>query len=660
MPEKQQNPYKIKRNPDEIKQKIETQEAPFKGITSNIVIATDLRKKPRPELDGKTLEIAYVENERFSHSYNSPKQNKDEIKAVTGVAEKKTDVLYSEVLSSNFQPTIRSFNKHNQEIRGLGNELTAVVDMTNRIESDEDYYTLYVKELLTQMAVFSEEQDIYEKLPQDKKLKLNIRGGNILKLKDGSQVVHYCKKRVLTAMQVYLGDTSIPYLFFQDQPFIFTYFLMSYGEFLRRFKNYPNADYVSPSGYSSELYPTNYKIHEETNNMVEVAFYYSPDDNEYAIRSNGFYLHDEPLPLPYTVIPNRRYTIEMNANKLISAKYAYGRAPISSSKTLQAVNTEMLRLMIRKFRQSVEQPLLNYSNQIYGSDVWLPGAITNVGVEGDLKPLNVNAQQGITAGEFSMYNLVEKKIAEYIGAGDVQQAMEGDKGESATKTLAQQRNFLRNMALTFNAVSRAKKQATKQRILNILENHIDPIDKKMIEVDGVKQMRNIYERFSASGMQLPDGRKGTLVSIFTDRNLDKDELKAVEEEEDKTENKGALTRYRFINKNKIFEFMTRFDILIENKPRDGSEMSKVLFGEKLNQAVIMNKVAGSQINKTEAEEEWEDIWDSKGFFQKGPEQGPAPLPGEEAERTEIADQTLEGAEAGIPKKPSLNKIADNV
>lgn len=651
------NPYQTKETPDNIKRKIDEQEEKFSTINNDISTAINNRKATRPELDGKTLEQAYVENERFSHSFNSPKQNKDEIKAVTGVAEKKTDVLYSEVLASNFQPSIRAYDKYNQEIQFLGNDLTAIVKMSNAIECDEDYDTLYAKELLSQMGVFSEEQDIYEELKQDKKLKLNVKGGNVIHLNDGRKIVHYCKKRVLTALQVYLGDTSIPYLFFQDQPFIFTYFLYSYGEFMRRFGLYPNANCVSPGGYSSQLYPSNYKIHEDTNNMVEVATYYNPDLNNYAVRASGIYLQDDIKPLPYTVIPGRRYMIDMNANKLISAKYAYGRAPISSAKTLQAVNTEMLRLMIRKFRQSVEPPLLNYSNQIYGADVWLPSAITKVGADGDLKPLNANQNQGITQGEYAMYNLVEEKIKEYIGSGDAQEVSQG-KNESATKTRQQQINFLRNMAMTFDAISRAKKQAARQRILNLLENHTDAIDKKTIKTSEGMKVKNIYERFSSSGMELPDGRKGTLVSVFTDRDPSEQELNDIEIEEDKLENKGNLTRYRFINKTKIWEFVTRFDIIVENKPREGSEMERMLFSEKLNQAALMTKVAGSEINKTEAEEEWELVWDSKNFFKKQPEQPMLPAPGEEGQgdRSQFLDQGLESVESQIPNKPSINSL----
>lgn len=639
------------------KEKIEEQSVIFEQISKDIVIAVDLRKKTRPELDNKHLEQAYVENERFSHSYNSPKQNKDEIKAVTGVAEKKTDVLYAEVLSSNFQPTIITYNKHNQKIRGLGNDLTSIVTMSNEIEEDEDYYSLYAKELLTQMCVFSEEQDIYEELNQDKKLKLNVKGGNIINLKDGKKVVHYCKKRVLTARQVYLGDTSIPYLFFQDQPFIFTYFLFSQGEFQRRYGKYPNADLVSPAGYSSELYPDNYKINEDITNMIEVAFYYNPNTNQHAIRANGIYLHDKILPLDYTVIPTRRYKIDMNANKLISPDYAYGRSPISSAKTLQAVNTEMLRLMIRKFRRSIEEPLLNYSNQIYGSDVWMPGAITNVGADGDLKPLNINAQQGITSGEFAMYNLVENKVQEYVGAGDTQQGIGGKSGDSATKSMLDQKNFLKNMALTFTAISRGKRHATKQRILNILENHTDPVDKKMIMTPEGPEMRNIYERYSSDKMTLPDGRRGTIVSMFTDRTPDQEELQSIENEEDELEGKGELTRYRFINKNKIFEFMNRFKIVVENKPREGSEMAKVLFGEKLNQVATMSKLLGSKPNKDEFEDEFENVWDSKNLFTQQPNQQMTPEEqAMEQERTQVADQTMEGAETGIPNKPSINAM----
>lgn len=638
-----------------VKNKIQEQEKKFAEITENITNAVTLRNKVRPELDNKTLEQAYVENERFSHSFNSPKVDKNEIKAVTGVAEKKTDVLYSEVLASNFQPTIITYDKYNQKIKQLGNDLTAVVEMSNSVEEDEDYYTLYAKEILTQPGVFSEEQDIHEPIDQTKKLRLNVKGGNVIQLRNGQQIAHYCKKRMLTVLQVYLGDTSIPYLFFQEQPYIFLYFLYNKSEFLRRHGQWPNANLVQPAGGSSELYPKSYKIHENIDKMYETIYYYHPGMNHFAVRANGIYLQDDFKPLPYTVLPNRRYMVDMNANKLISATYAYGRAPISSAKVLQAVNTEMLRLMIRKFRRSVEEPLLNYSNQTYGYDVWMPGAITKVGADGDLKPLNPNQQQGITNGEYAMYDLVEKKVHEFIGAGDTQQAV-GDGGkESATKTMLDQKNFLKNMALTFNAIMRGKRNSTKQRILNILENHTDPINRKSIQTSEGKQIRDIYERFTADNMSLPDGRRGTLVSVFTDRQITEEESDQIEEEEDRLEDNNELVRYRFINVKRLFEFMTRFKIIVENKPLEGSEMAKVLFGEKLNQGALMQKIVGSQINKDEAEEEFMRIWDSKNFFQKAPAMNEI-IDQAGQERTKVGDQTMEGVETGLPEKPSINQL----
>lgn len=643
------------KNPMEMKIKFNEQAQTFAQINQDFANAVELRKKPRTEFDGKTLDQHYVENERFSHSFNSPKTNKDEIRAVTGVAEKKTDVLYSEVLSSNFQPTIVSYDKYRQEIKDLGPALTATVKMSNSIETDEDYWTLYAKELLCQPAVFSEEIDVYEELNQTRKLKLNVKGGNILKLKDGRQLVHYAKKRVWTARQIYLGDTSIPYLFFQDQPFIIAYELTNFQDFKRRYGQYPNADYVCPAGFNSDLYPTGYKMNENIDKMVEICRYFNPDRNEFVVRANGVYLYDTPQPLHYTVLPTRRFTFDMNANKLISPTFAYGRAPLSSAKTLQAVNTEMLRLMIRKMRRSIEEPLLNYSNQIYGSDVFLPGAITKVAGDGDLKPLNPNAQQGITSGEYAMYNLVEEKIKEFVGAGDVQQGMAGDKNETATKTMAQQSGFLRNMAMTFNAISRAKKQATKQRLLNLLENHTEPIDKKTIETPEGSAIRDIYEKFSSENMPLPDGRIGNLSIIFTDRDVTEDEMATIEQEEDRMERNGIVTRYRFVNVPKLLDVMNSFNILVENKPLEGTEMSKVLFGEKLNQAALLSKLAGSVVSKTVAEEEWERLWDSKNFFQKA-EQPSAMSPTQEQERTIVGDQTMEGVEAGLPSKPSINEL----
>ena len=113
------NPYQVGKSFQEIqaiKNKILQQGEIFAPVTKNIENAVDLRNKVRPELDNKTLEQSVVENERFSHSFNAPKVNKDDIKAVTGVAEKKTDVLYSEVITSNFQPTIKAYDKYNANL----------------------------------------------------------------------------------------------------------------------------------------------------------------------------------------------------------------------------------------------------------------------------------------------------------------------------------------------------------------------------------------------------------------------------------------------------------------------------------------------------------------------------------------------------------------
>lgn len=629
--------------------------------------AKEQRDQARPELDGLTFEDDYELNKRAGNAFLPPRKNETEIRIVTGTTEKKIETVWNELISMNFQPEISAYDFEDNMFKELGDDFNDIVARTNQIERDDDFYKEAIRELLVQRIVYVQEVDEYLTYTKKKPTKLSDFGKT--KYEKG-EVTTYNRprKKLLSGLQVYLGDMSIPFYRFQEQPYIVLYFRKNYDEASAQYQNWDNFKYVCKGAYSSpEIRPDFFRMNSLKDEEVEEIHYIDPWKNEYMIMINGVMMFDEPVACPWEILPDRRYNIIASAIKSMGTDYAYGKSLVASAKTLQGLNSETIRLLIKKFRQSVQPAMGSRSKKIYSSDIYDEGSITTGIKPDELFRIDPN-QSGVTNAEFQIFDLIERKTEEFIGSSSVAQGIDPSGEQTATQILNQQKQFIKMLGMSVVGLMVLKREATYQRVYNLLENYTKPYKKKMNPV--TKEVDNLYRRFTNVDGLFADGKKGKKIVQFMDRGLEPEEKQSVYEYENREEQLGRPTRLRFINVDLLRSIPMIWHVTVNQKERDGSALEKVMFTEKINQSVAISELTGRKVNPDKLIEDFETTYRAKNMFQTAPPQGMGEQQGaQESEVSEgeqktldqtisrLGDQMQEGAMAGQTNKPSLNTLA---
>jgi hypothetical protein len=656
---------------DEQATKLETYEMPV-GMAEAIFYyqkklkqARDQRVQPRVELDDLDYETDYELNRRAANAYLRKKKNDDEVRIATGATEKKIEVVMNELLSLNLQPEITAYDKYDSEIDKLGENFEGIVKRTNETEGmcgDDDFWREFVHEMLTQRIVFIEELDEYIKTFSSSNLNC-VDGTNESEgVKD--EYVHRAIKRVLPGLQVFLGDMNIPAYRFNEQPYILKYYRKTYDEAKIKYGGWENFKYVSKGQTKSSQGPAFYRVSTLDPEEVEEIHYINPHLNEYQVLINMIPMFDKPMKCPWTIRPDNKFNMSAIVLKPISRTFALGKPLTASAKVLQGLNDEMIRLLVRKFRQAIEPPMAVLSDKILSKDIWLSGAMTQGISKDDFEILNPS-NQGVTSAEFQMIQLVSKEVEQFVGVPNIAQGFSDEGGKpTATQLTMQQRNFVKQLGQAVLSLYKAKREATYLRIYNLLDNFTKPVTKTIDPISGAVQ--EIYNKWTVNGADLGGGKMGKKSIQMTNRPLSEDELSSVYQMENEMSQSGTPHRFSFINLGLLNSVSTLWKVMINEKERDGSALEKVMFTDKLEQAAGVTKLTGRQINPDTAVEEFESTWKTKNMFVKGnqPSQNQVPeeLQGMDEKlaalgQTRVGDQLQEGAVAGATNKPSVNTMA---
>lgn len=629
--------------------------------------AQEQRSECRIELDGLDYETDYELNRRAGNAYLRQKLNDDEVRIATGVTEKKIETVMNELLSLNLQPEVTAYDKYDTELMKLGDDIGDVVKRTNETEGmggDDDFWREYIHELVTQRAVFIEEIDEYVHIFS--KQAINQRNGKVGALKVQDEYIHRPIKRVMSGLQLFLGDMNIPAYRFNDQPYILKYYRKTYEEAAVIYGDWPNFAFVHEGQATSGNQPMFYRMSVLQPDEVEEIHYIDPHLNEYQILINNIPMFDAPVRCPWTIRPDNKFNMSMVVLKPLSRTFALGKPLTASAKVLQGLSDEMIRLCVRKFRQAIEPPMAVLSDKVLSKDIWLSGAMTNGISKEDFEILNPN-NQGVTNAEFQMMQLIEKKTEEFVGVPNIAQGMSEAGGKpTATQLTLQQKNFIKQLGQAVWSLFKAKREATYLRIYNLLDNFTDPVSKSIDPTTNL--VANIYEKWTVSGANLDNGKVGKKIVQFTDRELSTDELSDVYQMENEMSKSGTTHRYRFVNLSLLNSVSTIWKVNINEKERDGSALEKIMFTDKLDQAAGITKMTGRQVNPDTVIEEFESTWKSRNMFAKPQEQAqasgqtPPELEGFDAKlnalqgNTQLADQIQEGQVAGATQQPSINTL----
>lgn len=597
------------------------------------------RRQKTKYFDDLSYEEDYYLNEEAMNSYLREKLNDDEVRINTGTTEKKVEAVHNELVSLNLQPEVRAFDMEDLEIKSLGRDFTDLVTRTNEIEKDDDLYSEALFEALSQRALFLEE--VYSE-----RSVLDKRGG-----RKSVFVQRQCEKRILSGLQVFLGDITIPARHFDRQPFIFTYDRVSFAEAKARFQGNPFFDkYVKPGAATETEIEYRYRFSILKEDEVEILEYQSYPDDEYQVICNGVPLKELGEKLPWE---HEGYNIKMFVLKPLSRKFAYGRSLVSSAKTLQALDNETIRNMVRKFRQALEPPIGVLSGKVYSKDIWMPGAVVQGVGAGDFERLIDH--QGVTESEYRMLALIEEKVEEFVGVSKQFQGLETPGDKTATEAIEQLKRALKMLGLSVALALRIKRDMTFLRIYNILENYTKPMGKKLNPL--TNKVEEVYQKFTRSDAMLSTGKRGRKILQFTDKSLTREDQEKIYDLETQLETQGQPTEIRNINIKLLRELPINWYVVVNQKQKEGSALDKAMFTNQVSQAAQLSQIAGRPLNGDKLIEDFEFLWKTKDLFKAAPPMAPM---GMEMEQGGNLQQELTENTRSQVRKPSLNSLVGAV
>jgi hypothetical protein len=626
----------------------------FGFLIKQIEKARIQRETPSKFFDDMNFTQAYLSNQDAANTYLQKKKNTTEIRVNTGTTEKKVETIWNELNSLNIKSKIYAFDEQDNEEAEVAQSMTNIVRRTNQIENDEEFWSDFVRELLTQPAAF-----IYETYQQ--KLVYDKRKKGVFKYKWAR-----CQKQLLSGLQVYLGDITIPARRFQEQPYIVIQEKMSYNEARQIYGENVNWEYVKAGRTGTMASLFDYKLLEGTvtseseNDGVEVIHYFNAPDDEYNCLVNGVMMYAAGEKLPYE---KEGYNLEMIVLKPVSTTFAYGKALVASAKYLQALDNETIRLFIRKFRQAINPPIGVMKGRILSKDIFEPGTM-HQGITKDSFDKLID-HTGIDNSDVAFGTMVKDLIKEFIGTNDLMSGQESGGNMTATEIIRLQRQALKMLGLSVAALRRAHAKADMLRLYNVIENDTNPIFKRVL---GDKVV-NVYKKYSLTDTQLPTGETGTYNAQFTDRQFGEEDERQIYLKEIESKEKGKPEIFKFLNVDDLRNIPRIFYAIANSEQEKNGELDKALFSEQLNQAAGIANLTGRRINGDKVIENFERTWGVEDMFMDegqemmNPEANPqlgqmdemiANM--EQGGGGETTDQMMKSL-GSANKKPSVNTLA---
>lgn len=572
-------------------------EAALAYYTQRLTQARDQRNQPRREFDDMDFQQDYLFNQLAAHSYLRRKYNDDDVRVNSGTAEKKIELVLNELLAMNLQPEVRAFDEDDLEVVGLGEDMGDVIKRTNEQERDEDIYQDAFLELLTQRAVFIEE--CYSIMPT-----LVTRTGKTGTFRDQK----FLNKRLLTGLQVFLGDVTIPAYRFNEQPWICVYDRLLYQEAKTLYGDLEAWKYVQPGMPMNDAYGLwfKYRLGILENEEVEIIRYFS--QGEYQVIINGVMMY-KPGTKPYW--NHGGYPISMVVLKSMSRFFAYGKPLIASAKFLQGISDETLRNLIRKMRQAIEPPLGVTTGKVYSKDIWSPAAITQ-GLPSNAFSKLID-HDGVTSSEFQMYQLFATKIDEFVGAANPSNEP-GNGQRTATQIIEEQKQALKLLGLAVLAAMRLKREMTYQRLWSLNQYYFEPVT-KMVGEDN-EMLKPKYRSFTVNDVDLGDGETGSKIIRFADSLPSEEQLNTQLDSEEEMAKLGQNIRLRTLNVKKLRDIPLTWYVTVSSQERDSGSLDKVLFQDQLTQAATIIQLTGVPLNKSKLLDTFERTWKAKGLFER--------------------------------------------
>jgi hypothetical protein len=561
-----------------------------RGVLSKM---KDGRNTPDRKLDNLTFIQDYYSNEDARNSYLRPKRNDDEVRVVGTTTEKRVESVVNELVGSNTQVDVQAFDQNDVEVRGLGKAMEDAILRTNPLENDRNVLMDAAFELISQRAVWLEET-------------LETR-------RIGNTTRTMCRKRMRSALEVLVGDPTMPFYLLQEQPYVATYDRQTIQSLRPLWGDRPNFKYVVPGqDLSTDVYGTDitFRIGVLQQDECEVVHFMSVPDNEHQVYINGVPMLPvgEKLPFQY---PFPRYPLAVAVPKMMGHHYFYGRPMTASLKYLQALSDESVRNVIRKFRQAISPPRATPSNErIYTRDMYDAGTISyGVNVDSLRKLID---HDGVTNAEMGFLSLIKGMQEEASARSDSSIGVTPDKRQTATAALEQKNAAAKMLLQAVVAWEWLIAQAAENRCYNIIESFSradskvkDPATGKFVEQ---------FRRFTLKGRPLDNGRSGDRIVQFVGEDLSEEGHRRIADWEEEQAKAGKPAKLSVINIKRLKDMSLNWFFTTTSRPKDNDDLHKAMFQDKLSQAMQVTQSVGRQLDAERVVAEFENTWRADDWF----------------------------------------------
>lgn len=567
--------------------------------------AYEQRESQSIHLDGLGYYQDYQLNQQAANTYLRPKKNDDEVRVNTGTTEKKTETVWNELLKMTWDIEVRAFDQKDTPLVRLGESFSSVIERTNEIEKEDDLWGAAILEGLTQRRVFLKE--VWDNgVVRDKRAGGSVHNRQLAK----------AKKRIVSGLKVFLGDESLPWYRFNDQPYIIEYDCVHWKEAERLYryqedgKENPMWKFVGKGNNDAfgGIFGMRFGLLQD--DEVEILRYSSYPDDEKMDLVNGVPMDKVGTKLPWEY---EGYNMRQFGLKPMALDSALSKPLTASAKTLQSLDNETIRLMIRKFRQTLEPPKGVPVGKVFSKDIFSPAAMTQGIKKDDIFDL-VN-HNGVTPSEFQMFELIESKVEEMIGASSQQQGLEKAGQQTAFEVQQLQKNFATQLGNAVLMCIVMKREMSYLRLFNLIEHAKEPVTKKLDPVS--KKVNSVYMSFTKQNTDLGNGRMGNKEVMFTDQSFDdfSPEMKDLYEEEDEAKKLGKDFRRFFINIEELLEIPIQWFISVTQGFKDSNNLDKVIFKDTLADAVAVSQIAGRPLAGDALVQEFGQIHKKRDWFQ---------------------------------------------
>jgi hypothetical protein len=491
----------------------------YKKLMVEMTQMRDAQRVGLMEFDGKTFLQAYDQNRKADLGYNEWTDDPSDYRVTTATTREKGTSVHSTLLKLKYDANIKAFDKENNMISEIGEQMEALVNKSRELEYWDAKRDDVTRELIAQGVVYVEE--VYTERCVKKHDTDWMPGDSVSSFKADNAPLYdvegMCEAKLHLGKYVLFSNWNEKNI--QRNAIVATYEEVDrsvaesvYGTWDRWdmvpdevpndmiFSTVALSEASSGSDYRWNIYPVG-------KGKVGITKIYYREENRFMIILNGVMMLPVDFPLtkisPSGLIPIAKGTGETIPN------FAIGKGIPAKTRVDQKLYDTLWRMTVAKALQSFNPTMGSRTNNVLSRDIVKSGQIIHGIKQNDIFPILPPQLLQVTGSDINMLEMAKSIISEK-SVTDAYAAQTSSSDQTATEILNQQKQTLLKLVAFTDGYRLLEQQLVLLRIYNIIAHWTEfkevPVFNDIVEViDGVStvtgkefsgKMEKKYKTFS--------------------------------------------------------------------------------------------------------------------------------------------------------------------